>query len=870
MSKSNIVPLATDQEENPNRLSFTLEEMLEEFDNGAVPRSKYWRELITALYDTANHVVTGVTSVADVKPDNVGNIPLLPKDIDAPAMVRMKGADERERQSTEDVFGRQLFYEDACKVVHQYGHYYEVLAGTGYVAGIKFYYPGMRELLIDGKDLPTSVWVDVSLQRDDVSDIHPVIEVFVSNETQYYYIENRIVHYVEKIGFLDVNEKLIDARVYTNKFLAQRSDQTQPVTHITMSDAIADDNTNRNIVKILEHNCPEYKKSTNNIYDNYPEGAKFTDAGNNKFVIKTNGFVDIEWFGGDDLALLICAKIPDSIILFSGLYYNLTINSSNVETVLSSLNNCVSQGTVILYIDSSSITISKTLNLNFKGDVTITSFLTTANINTGISFFRKEHNQYHVTVNIDDSSKIFVGDIIGIETKGVNLSNINNDTTQQGGKRHLIDGCWEVISKTNSSITILVNSNGKFTESKELLSVTGGCVYRPSQIIVNNGTFINAGNFSLSNMAVKYIGSQSGARGISCSPTLPFLKKCEITLDTVFISGFTGEGIRVGGKATSIIGKRVYCCSNGSHGISNNSADVSIQYATCSGNASIGIITTQSASSYLPNGICCGNGDGGFLANRSSSVACDFSVALCNGETRSLAKGFESESTSIMNADDSVSIGNSGSGFYSLAGSLLSCQRCLSAESIDLHGYFAIHASSIYCRFSFSRSNNRGFYAYSNSLISAEDTNSYENNMDYVSQGGASIWAKGSSGSSNLPFDAFTGGNSIISRDSFYLPSNLVLKRSDPVSVSSGVITVDSSYHTIQSSGNVDIDTINGGVDGMVLIIRPLSSNEVTIKHNTGNIRIGSDKTLSSINDKITLIYDLEQKFWTLISFSAN
>ena len=153
MSKSNIVPLSSDQpakQESPNRLSFTLEEMLKEFNNGAVPRSKYWRELITALYDTANHVVTGVTSVADVRPDNVGNIPLLPKDIDAPAMVRMDGADANTQQTNQDVFGRSLFYGDACKVVHQYGAYYEVLAGTAYVAGIRFFYPGMQELLIDG------------------------------------------------------------------------------------------------------------------------------------------------------------------------------------------------------------------------------------------------------------------------------------------------------------------------------------------------------------------------------------------------------------------------------------------------------------------------------------------------------------------------------------------------------------------------------------------------------------------------------------------------------------------------------------------------------------------------------------------------
>ena len=49
MSKSNIVPLNQNETPNPNRLSLTLEEMLAEFENGAVPRSKYWKELITAL-----------------------------------------------------------------------------------------------------------------------------------------------------------------------------------------------------------------------------------------------------------------------------------------------------------------------------------------------------------------------------------------------------------------------------------------------------------------------------------------------------------------------------------------------------------------------------------------------------------------------------------------------------------------------------------------------------------------------------------------------------------------------------------------------------------------------------------------------------
>ncbi len=216
MSKTNIVPISdqpASQEESPNRLSFTLEEMLKEFENGAVPRSKFWQELITALYDTANHVVTGVTAVADVKPDNIGNIPLLPKDIDAPAMVRMDGADANTQQTNQDVLGRSLFYGDACKVVHQYGAYYEVLAGEAYVAGIRFFYPGMQELLIEESDLPTSVWVDVSWPSDPMEERGAVVEVVVSDEEQSDYIgADSIVHYLEKIALIEIDSSALDLR----------------------------------------------------------------------------------------------------------------------------------------------------------------------------------------------------------------------------------------------------------------------------------------------------------------------------------------------------------------------------------------------------------------------------------------------------------------------------------------------------------------------------------------------------------------------------------------------------------------------------------------------------------------------------------
>ena len=306
MSKSNIVPLNQNETPNPNRLSFTLEEMLAEFENGAVPRSKYWKELITALYDTANHVVTGVTSVADVRPDNVGNIPLLPKDIDAPAMVRMDGADSNNQQTNQDVFGRSLFYGDACKVVHQYGAYYEVLAGMAYVAGIRFFYPGMQELLIE--EVPNKVWVDVSWPSDSSVSREPVITLIISrSDLKDYKDENDVLHYVELLADLNNESLIVDSR---NTNLGANSS----VTHIHRKDAENDFNYSCSYIKVADYGLAQYFKTDFSKYIEFPEEARFTDKAVNYWILKIEDSINVLQTGArldgvtDDLNSFIAAQ----------------------------------------------------------------------------------------------------------------------------------------------------------------------------------------------------------------------------------------------------------------------------------------------------------------------------------------------------------------------------------------------------------------------------------------------------------------------------------------------------------------------------------------------------------------------------------
>ncbi len=79
--------------------------------------------------------------------------------------------------------------------------------------------------------------------------------------------------------------------------------------------------------------------------------------------------------------------------------------------------------------------------------------------------------------------------------------------------------------------------------------------------------------------------------------------------------------------------------------------------------------------------------------------------------------------------------------------------------------------------------------------------------------------------------------------------------------IASGAITVSGSFARVApESGSTDnLDTINGGVSGALLVLRPAASNTIILKHATGNIKcpIGSDTTLQY--KRAILLYDASQ-----------
>lgn len=94
------------------------------------------------------------------------------------------------------------------------------------------------------------------------------------------------------------------------------------------------------------------------------------------------------------------------------------------------------------------------------------------------------------------------------------------------------------------------------------------------------------------------------------------------------------------------------------------------------------------------------------------------------------------------------------------------------------------------------------------------------------------------------------------------------------LTIVAGVVTATKSYHTIAGEGGVadDLVTINGGVDGMRLVIRAVSDTvDITVKHNTGNIFLdGTDFVMNNQYDLLELIYDSTLAKWIQLARANN
>lgn len=92
------------------------------------------------------------------------------------------------------------------------------------------------------------------------------------------------------------------------------------------------------------------------------------------------------------------------------------------------------------------------------------------------------------------------------------------------------------------------------------------------------------------------------------------------------------------------------------------------------------------------------------------------------------------------------------------------------------------------------------------------------------------------------------------------------------LTIAAGVVTATHNRHTIDTEADAatdDLDTINGGNEGQMLILSSASSaRDPTLKDGTGNLVLAGDFTFSNTGDMIMLIFF--SSFWRELSRSDN
>lgn len=128
----------------------------------------------------------------------------------------------------------------------------------------------------------------------------------------------------------------------------------------------------------------------------------------------------------------------------------------------------------------------------------------------------------------------------------------------------------------------------------------------------------------------------------------------------------------------------------------------------------------------------------------------------------------------------------------------------------------------------------------------------------------------------NIDITLTPKGSGVVNATNINAQGKVAFADDGELTISSGAVTATGSHHTVDTESDAasdDLDTINGGIDGMILIIRAENAaRTVIIKNGTGNIQTpdGSDITLDELTKEVVLKYDTALNDWHVLSISAG
>ncbi len=101
---------------------------------------------------------------------------------------------------------------------------------------------------------------------------------------------------------------------------------------------------------------------------------------------------------------------------------------------------------------------------------------------------------------------------------------------------------------------------------------------------------------------------------------------------------------------------------------------------------------------------------------------------------------------------------------------------------------------------------------------------------------------------------------------------NLEFEAQTELTIATGAITITQNFHTVDTQADAstdDLDTINGGTAGFVLVIQAIAGGRTVVaKTDTGNLRLAGDFSLDNTQDTLLLVSNGTD--WFEISRSNN
>lgn len=573
---------------------------------------------------------------------------------------------------------------------------------------------------IDTDPVNTENQIQVYVENEDGSHV-PVSQPIIINAAGYPVYNGQIAKFVTVQGHsMAVYDAYGAQQFYFSNVLKYDPDQLRAQL-LSPLDGLGD-----SLVNVKQ---PGMSSDTRTVHDKMLESISIAD-----------------YLTGDDVAEAITkalAATTGTIVVPAG-DYTANPTLANVPDVLKFLSRANFLGKLTINLPAGAVNLSeKTIirsqnvhNLSIAG---VKHSTTIAGL-VGVTGSKKS---YLVTVSLNDTSNVSVGDVVMIR----------HDITGTGGY-HIHCGGWVVTAVSGNNVTV---KNTCHLSEFPTSTITGGSVVILKSILKYAGCdgIIAAGAGCIKSIdGVAIVGDYDlasgtgtiGAHGFSLTTpdiTVDITDPSNVVFDAsgciaigpdLAIVGFGEQGF-VASERSGVVSNFISSCSNRKRGVYAEGAHIRGKFMLCSGNGEDGIISDIGGAIQANGSVCSGNGLNGFWSFNNSELSAPSGVA-CGNSTN----GIEARSLSKVNFENGRSYLNVRNGVSASYGGNIAFTGGTSSDNV-IDGIYSVYNATVAATNASSKNNGRYGVNCKDSMIVMTGSGDVSGNVaaNYIDNGGGVI-----------------------------------------------------------------------------------------------------------------------------------